>query len=141
MRALERDNRKEADQRLRTARAEYLKNHAERIKLAEMNDSLLINEIAMVKGKLSGPLLEKARFVCIFSELLDCPSDGWVKKRYLADGLDVTRKTVQNDVRPFWSLGLINRSNNGYQPTPKFFQLAEYLQQEELGIYDTLKRG
>ena len=128
MRALERDNRKEADQRLREARAEYLKNHTERMELAARNRALLINEIVMVEGKLSGSPIVKARFVYAFSKLLACHVDGWVSGH-------------QSTMRPFWSLGLINRSSHGYQPTPKFFQLAEYLQQEEPGIYNTLKRG
>lgn len=141
MRALERDNKKEADQRLREARAEYLKNHTERMELAARNRTLLINEIDMVGDKLSGPPMVKARFVYAFSKLLACHVDGWVNGLTLRDKSGVTKSTITIDMRSFWSLGLINRSNHGYQPTPKFFQLAEYLQQEEPGIYNTLKRG
>ena len=132
MRALERDNRKIADQRLREARAEYLKNHTERIKLAERNRALLINEIAMVESKLSKSSTGKAKFIYAFSKLLACHVDGWVSGWIIGH---------HSTMRPFWSLGLINKSNQGYQPTPKFFQLAEYLKQEEPGIYNTLKRG
>jgi hypothetical protein len=141
MRALERDNKKEADQRLREARAEYLKNHTERMELAARNRALLINEIAMVKGKLSGPPVARVRFVYAFSKLLACHVDGWVNGLTLRDKSGVSKNTITIDMRPFWSLGLINRSNHGYQPTPKFFQLAEHLQQEEPGIYAILKKG
>ena len=132
MRALERDNRKEADQRLREAQAEYLKNHTERMELAARNRTLLSNEIAMVEGKLSGSPIVKARFVRAFSKLLVCHVDDWVSGWVIGHS---------STVQPFWSLGLINRSNQGYQPTPKFFQLAEHLKQEEPGTYNTLKRG
>jgi predicted transcriptional regulator len=137
MRALERDNKKEADRRLREAREKYYLSHIVREKERANTETQAL--IEMVEGMLAVPA--RSRIIYIFSQLLACPTDGWVRKIDLVDKLDVTRKTVQNDIRPFWSLGLINRSNHGYQPTPKFFQLAEHLQQEEPGIYTILKTG
>jgi hypothetical protein len=132
MATLKEMNAEEARQRLREAREECFRNIAARDREREKE---------MIRNKLTVPGAARTRFVHVFSQLLVCPVDNWIKKPDLANKFNLDPATIQKDMRLFYNFDLINRSNRGYQPTPKFFQLAEHLQQEEPEIYAILKKG
>lgn len=130
-------NEEEDRRRFEAARKEYEEGRQKRQGLRLEADMKAIDEI--IGAKLSGPHMARARFIYIFSQLLNCPTDGRVSKRALMKKFQVTGRTIQRDIQEFFHrFGLVKRYD-GYQPKPKFFLLASRLRQEKPEKYTILK--
>jgi hypothetical protein len=97
-------------------------------------------DLSAVRAKidliLSGKHEKVWRFASIVCQLLKCQDGERLGKADLADELGVDKQQIQQEMRFFTKLYLVQMIPQGYAPTPRMFNLFSKLEQTDPEAYN-----
>jgi hypothetical protein len=110
---------------------QYAKNYLQSHGMADL--SAVRAKIDLI---LSGKHEKVWRFASIVCQLLKCQDGERLRKADLADELGVDKQQIQQEMRFFTKLYLVQMIPQGYAPTPRMFRLFSKLEQTDPEAYN-----